>query len=269
MEEQLNDPEKKPPRGGPQSPEGKERSKMNRLTHGCRSEKTVLRDEDPAEFEFIVEAWFEQYEPLDGIAVMLVKDTALAHWFFKRARRRLEAVEYELPADPNHWPEAGEKRFDRHMRYKTTAERSFFRHFKELEAHYDRMDRMEDARRLAKIKSAAIEMQWVTRKQEKTFEELKVEQVAEVQLVQGECRTTYYPTNEQIVEAVAKQPRAPLYIRRWINFPNGVPAEYAWSNPNIMQREVEARGSQTMLYPMWLQVIEKEKATGHIGPIWT
>src|SRR5690348_2042176 len=73
---------------GPKTPHGKARSSMNRLTHGCRSEKTVLPDEDPTEFEFTVQAWFDHYQPSedDELAGMLVYETALAHWHCKRNR---------------------------------------------------------------------------------------------------------------------------------------------------------------------------------------
>jgi hypothetical protein len=36
---------------------------MNRLVHGCRSQKLVLRHEDPAEFEATIRGWFEHYAP--------------------------------------------------------------------------------------------------------------------------------------------------------------------------------------------------------------
>jgi hypothetical protein len=59
---------------GPTSIDGKARSSMNRLTHGCRSSKTILPDEDPAEYEACMQAWYDQYQPAedDDVVAMLV-----------------------------------------------------------------------------------------------------------------------------------------------------------------------------------------------------
>jgi hypothetical protein len=47
-----NLPDQNPNRStGPTSPNGKAKSSMNRLTHGRRSDKTVLPFEDPAEWD--------------------------------------------------------------------------------------------------------------------------------------------------------------------------------------------------------------------------
>jgi hypothetical protein len=125
---------------GPRTPEGKATSSLNALKHGCRSEKTVLRDEDPAEFEATVAAWFHLYEPRDLVAITLVEKTARAHWFLKRASKRLEEVEWELPANAWHWTDEHQKLYTNFSRYKTTAERSFLRFFKELQIYYKRLD---------------------------------------------------------------------------------------------------------------------------------
>lgn len=267
LNEQLREETQRERRGGPASPEGKARSSMNRLTHGCCSEKILVPDENPAELQATFDGWFEQYEFHDGIGKLLIHETALAHWLLKRARRRLRDVERELPANPNHWKEADEKRFDRHTRYKTTAERSFFRHFKELEAHFDRIVRDDNARRLANIKAAAIEMKWLNKEEEKTAEKLKVDQYVEVKVVDGECTTSCYPSNEQVIEEIARRPNPPIFMTRWILFPDGVPAEYDWCNPNEVQKFAKTHANQKMLYTQWLRAIEKEKATGHLGPV--
>ncbi len=79
---------------GPRTPAGKATSSQNAIKHGCCSQKTILRDEDPAEFEFVVQGWFDHYRPEDQLA--------RAHWFLKRASKRLEEIEYELPSNAYH-----------------------------------------------------------------------------------------------------------------------------------------------------------------------
>jgi hypothetical protein len=124
---------------GPRTLEGKARSSMNRLVHGCRSQKLVLRHEDPAEFEATIRGWFEHYAPEDPVAVSLVEELAKAHWFLKRAQKRLAEVEWELPMNAYHWTDTHQRLLDNFTRYKVSAERSFLRYLKELEAHLKRL----------------------------------------------------------------------------------------------------------------------------------
>ena len=150
-----------PPSGptGPRTPHGKTSSRMNRLTHGCRSEKTILPGEDPEEFEFTIKSWFTHYEPEGGVAITLVEEVARAHWFLKRNQKRLEEAEWGLPVDPNSWTDDDHKKFTNFSRYKTTAERAFFRLFKELEGYYGRLDRAEQLRSRAHDRLMRLQIQ--------------------------------------------------------------------------------------------------------------
>ena len=255
---------------GPKSPAGKARSSMNRLTHGCRSKLTVLPDEDPAEFEFTVQAWFDHYQPDedDEVAGLLVYDTALAHWHFKRNSKRLEEIESRLPGDAWQWTPEHIHLFSTFSRYKTSAERAFSRCFKEVEAYYTRLHRREHLNQLAFAKLAAIDVKWLNQQEQKTAKKLKYEQIVEVQIVDGRCQTSCYPTNQEIVDWAAKQPAKPIVMSRYILFLDGVPSEYAWSNPTPNRESGSLHAVQTMTWEHWLKVIEHEKsqATGHIGP---
>lgn len=125
----------RPGRTGPTTPDGKERSSGNAITHGCRSAKLILRHENPAEFEALRDAWFRHYQPQTEIATALVEETVRAHWLLKRAQKQLENIEWELPANAYHWTEEHERLFRNFTRYKNSNERTFFRFFKELESH--------------------------------------------------------------------------------------------------------------------------------------
>jgi hypothetical protein len=263
---------------GPKTPDGKARSSMNRLTHGCRSQITVLPDEDPAEFEFTVQAWFDHYQPAQGdqvagvlddeVAGMLVYDTALAHWHFKRNRKRLEEIEYGLPGSACDWTPEHHHQFTTFSRYKTNAERTFERRFKEVEAYYTRQHRREHLNQLASAKLAAIELKWLNQQEQAAAKKLKFEQVVEVEILDGRCRTSFYPTNEEILTWAAKRPETPLYMSRYVVFPDGVPSEYAWTNAARNEKSEDPVAVQKMSWERWLQVIEHEKSsgTGHIGP---
>jgi hypothetical protein len=98
---------------------------------------------------------------------------------------------------------------------------------------------------------------------------MRAEQVVEVQLIDGTCETTYYPSNQEVIDIAAKLPTPPLYISRSILFVDGiVPAEYAWAQPVPIKEGLIRQALQRMLWPQWLELIEREQS-GHVGPIHT
>ncbi len=118
---------------GPRTPEGKARSSQNRLTHGLRSEKTVLRTESQEEFDANMQSWLNRYPTDDELIQALVMQTAKAWWFLLRAQKHLEDVEFELPGNAYHWTDTHQQLLANFTRYKTSAERSFFSLLKELD----------------------------------------------------------------------------------------------------------------------------------------
>ena len=254
---------------GPRTPHGKATSSMNGLKHGCRSEKTILPGEDPAEFEFTIKGWFTHYDPQDGVAYTLVEETARAHWFLKRNEKWLEKVQWDLPSEPSSWTDSDHKRFTNFSRYKTTAERAFFRHYKELEAYYGRLDRAEQLRSRARDRLIRLQIQWCNEKQKTMAEELKLQQVIEVEVVNGQTRTFFFPSNQQMMKEAAKRPQVPLLFERYISFPQGVPPEYDWTRLDEFRKRTDMIGVQKMSYDTWLEVIQREAASGsgHVGPV--
>ncbi len=245
---------------GPTTLEGKAKSSMNRLDHGCCSEKTVLPDEDPAEFDHCINSWFTQYQPDNASDTMLVQETARACWFFKRASKRLEECEYRLPGDAHHWTEEHHKRYANFSRYKTTNERSFLRFYKELQARCDKALRDDQVRERALIAALNINMLWLRKQEEKAAENLKIQQWVEVEVIDGKCKTSYYPPNRDVIKKAAEQNPHPVFLSRFIDFPNGVPPEYAWTRPSGMQQVNADTAVQKMSYNHWLELIESEKA---------
>ena len=253
---------------GPRSPVGKARSSMNRLTHGCRSEQVIIPGEDPAEFEFVMNGWFEAYDPQDPIAQNLVEEVGKAHWFLKRNEKWLHQVQVRLPFDAWLWTDEHHKLLTNTTRYKTSAERAFFRWYKALEAHYNREFHRQELADRASARAAELNIQWLNKQEQKTAESLKVQQFAHILGDEEICFTTLAPTNQQIKDSVAAGPEPPKVISRLLYFENGVPPAYRWMNPNLLQCEFKTIGLQTMLYSDWLDIVEREEAagTGHIGP---
>ncbi len=252
---------------GPRTPEGKAISSLNRLDHGCCSDIAILPDEDPAEFEFIRKSWFERYDS-DNDFAWLIEETVLAFWHYKRASKRLFEIEYRLPGDAICWTEDHHKRFSNFSRYKTTEERRFNRFYTQLEAYDDKIFRRDQAKDRAMDVVDEMNARWISRQEEKMAENLKIDQFIEVDIVDGKCVTSCYPTNEELIKKVALLPRPPIRLARWIQFPKGVPPEYAWVHPAQMQKSHGGISIQKMWYDHWLIKIKDEEATGtgHIGP---
>jgi hypothetical protein len=252
---------------GPRTPEGKAKSSQNSWKHGCRSEKTVLPDENPAEFEATVQRWFTHYAPDNPAAISLGEKLARAEWQLKRTQKRLDEAEWPLPGNARCWTEDQHKQYVNFSRYHTTAERSFLRYFKEIEAYYHRIHRDDQARQLAFAKLANVEFKSLDKADKSALKDMRAEQVLEVQVIDGTCETTYFPSNEEVIDKAAKRPTPPLYISRSILFPDGiVPAEYAWAQPVPIKEGLIAQVLQRMLWPQWLELIEREES-GHAGPI--
>jgi hypothetical protein len=250
---------------GPTSPDGKSKSSMNRLTHGCRSDKTVLPFEDPAEFEFTVQSWMTSYDPQDPTASTLVFETARAQWIFQRNQQRLDETESALPPDAIQWTDDHFKRYNNFLRYKTTAERSFYRAFNNLEAHYKRQADKAAAIEKARAQMAKIQIRWIN---EKAAVAAKYQLVAR-QWVEvftndsGECVTTFAPTNEKLAEQLATRGE---FVTRVVSFLNGVPPAYDWLHPNHLQRCQPCMGIQQFTTEGWRRQIEIEKLSAPLQP---
>ncbi len=279
---------------GPRTPAGKANSSMNRLTHGCRSEILLLPFEDPAEFEFMLQSWMQAYNPQahrpfdgrcarldeddtpfaggcarldeDPTASTLVYETAKAHWFFQRNQKRLHQIEVRLPSDAWQWTDENIKLFNNFSRYKTAAERSFYRAFNNLEAHYKRQHDRAAKVEKANAQMAKIELQWLKNKQESATQDKMTLQYVDVMGNDCDTTTTWLPTNETILKMVENTGKTPEFVNRYLFFWNGVPPEYEWTNPTHIQREHSSIGIQRMFYSDWLKLIEDEKSTGHIQP---
>ena len=259
---------------GPTSPEGKAKSSLNRLTHGCRSEQIIINGEDPAEFEFVMNSWFAAYDPQDFIAQNLVEELAKAQWMLKRNEKWLHQIQVRLPVDAWTWTDEHHKLLANATRYKTTAERSFYRAFNNVEAHYKRQaDKAAQAEK-ARAEMAKINIQWVKKKSGEAALARKDRRVIQWSEVvtnsQGECMTALAPTNDKLA-ARADSKHPPEFITRFISFTNGVPPAYDWTNPDELQRVTATLGMQHFTFDGWLRQIEAEKVagTGHLQPYTT
>jgi hypothetical protein len=65
---------------GPRTEAGKQRSKLNAVTHGMRAATLVLLDEDAQALEARRNAWHDCLLPGDDVEQRLVEDAVLSTW---------------------------------------------------------------------------------------------------------------------------------------------------------------------------------------------
>ena len=256
-------------RGGPSTPAGKKVSSMNRFLHGCRSEKTLLHHEDPAEFNAVARRWFDHYQP-DEFEADMVADLVRHYWVFQRNRLRLEDCESNLPPRPWDWNKDDHHRLSLFLRYKTTAERSYIRSFTQVEAYYGRRFREGLATQRALAQAAKFQLKWLDKQESAAAEALKITQRVEIEVTEdGQSTATYVPTNRQLIERVRHREVKPLFFTRYLVFPNGVPESYTWTNASPSHRCTPVHAIQKLLWSDWISLIEHERVhrDGHPGPL--
>jgi predicted O-linked N-acetylglucosamine transferase (SPINDLY family) len=110
------------------------------------------------------------------------------------------------------------------------------------------------------------------------------EQWLEIRVTEGVTTTEFIPSNEELLEEIAKAVEGgeeePEMVYRRMNFPEGVPPEYAWTNSHdVASCELTLAGQwcegcarflhagagiQRMTFATWKDVIAREGA--HAGP---
>lgn len=295
---------------GPKTPEGKESSSKNAIKHGCRAKKTlILPDETQEEYDELRNGWLEEFEPEGHQERRLVEKLILNDWLQQRAERwllQVEAQVVEENADPSEWTAEQHHRIELMQRYKTTAERAFYRAWSAVQSL--RKDFMREQRDIYRLRSENVALQnklehfegecervqerlaEVEKKQpkreaaeEKTPAEqmfqgqnskkkqkrLQVlEQWVEVTVENGKTVTTLTPSNEGLIKRGKEMYPPPELVYRRLNFLHGVPIEYDWAAPTDEIRKWGGGGIQRMTVDTWLEVTEREKeyGDGHIGP---
>ncbi|HXM42687.1 MAG TPA: hypothetical protein VN924_15660, partial [Bryobacteraceae bacterium] len=88
---------------GPRTPEGKNASSRNGLTHGLCANKHMLSDEDPEEFLILLKDHYDRFRPVGAGEEKLVQRIAAAQWRLDRTlpmeagiyRERFRSVDRE------------------------------------------------------------------------------------------------------------------------------------------------------------------------------
>ena len=110
------------------TPEGKAKSSLNALKHGCCSKKFLVKDEFQEDFDRLRQGWLAAYEPDDDAAASLLEQVILNDWQLRRVQGQYQAMQEKLDEiDPWEWTPEQEHKLNLMLRYKTASERSFYR----------------------------------------------------------------------------------------------------------------------------------------------
>ena len=272
-----------------------------------RSRKVIVGDERQEDFDRLAAGWRAEFELEGQAAESLVERVIREDWFLRRAEGVYMDAEAEL-AEVHPLERTAEQhaQMQLYLRYKTTAERSFYRAYYALRGL--RKDKLKEELDLEKVRQevqrcareavqqASRELQqekaetarvsakpvalaaadskakalFKGQKHPKKMRKVAVlDQWIEVEIQDGKTVTKLYPSNAGLIkEGQAMDPPPDLVYRR-LNFPNGIPQEYRWAaGSNAARFERGGMGTQRMTVETWLNVIEREEArgTGHVGP---
>ena len=117
--------------GGPHTDRGKAISSQNARKHGVRSKTLILPDELEDDYQLTRDGWFDEFRPETFREEWLVDLLTQADWYLQRAHRRMEEAEAavigEDNTNPADWTAEQVRTVELMQRYKTTAERAFYR----------------------------------------------------------------------------------------------------------------------------------------------
>jgi hypothetical protein len=70
---------------GPITPQGKQHSSQNAITHGLLADCIVLKNEPVENFQVLLGQHLDRFQPADGVELVMIEDMAAACWRMRRA----------------------------------------------------------------------------------------------------------------------------------------------------------------------------------------
>ncbi len=100
---------------------------------------------------------------------------------------------------------------------------------------------------------------------------IRLEQWAEIRIINGKTVTTLHPSNEDLIRKGQAMLPPPDRVIRRLHFPDGIPPEYEWTGvENEDHRKYGGLALQRMTVDMWLDAMkrEAENGGGHLSPVF-
>jgi hypothetical protein len=244
------------------------------LTHGCCARKLVLYEDEEAEFQAVTEAWRAEYPPNSALEERLLSEVIDKAWQERRCELRFFEVDVlQGVKRPDTWTNDDTHKLSLHIRYKTTAERSFQRKLNQLRTiRQDRLDRIEREivqQKLRKEQAAQEKAALDAVEKPPKEPDYSVQQQVVVNVQDGIVTSNVYPANDHIEHVLTKHP-AFTKVDRFYIFPDGIPPEYAWAVHDSPEDPLPFRiAGQTLSTQQFLIHIqhEAEFGNGHWLPV--
>jgi hypothetical protein len=129
---------------GPTSPTGKATSSENSTTHGCRSQRLLVKGERQEDLDALRDKWRkilvpQEYQQTHLGLNLMVDEVIRADWMLERTRRNETRVQEHLAEkDPLEWDKADHDKAHLFARYVRAAENTLnraLRAFREMQKH--------------------------------------------------------------------------------------------------------------------------------------
>jgi hypothetical protein len=232
---------------------------LNSIKHGCRSKQLLLPHEDPNEWIKLREMYMEEFQPQTEFLEQLLEDAVKANWLFKRNQTNLYLVQVDLPEDPRLWNPEDHHQIALFTRYLTAAERTFHRALAQLRSyHKDRVRKDQ----LPKEPERSQNMKAAKAPKQAKEEPVVMEQWVEVRRIDNKVVTQFFPPNDELEQMIAEAEPKPALVYRRLFFPDGVPAQYQWTNPRKGQAATGGLAIQRMTVETWQSLRAKERESG-------
>lgn len=238
---------------------------MARFKHGCRSNEEIFEGEGLAEYKRLEKIWQAEFPELSPAMSRVLERLVVADFQLQWTEQRLlqsEATLEELEVDE--WTDDHHKKLQLFRRYHTTADRRFQRVL-------NTMKQFRKERENVPVAKAAVEapVAAVAKQEPAMAKAISMRQTVVVSIEDGKTVTFTHPTTEMLLRRVVLADEKTLVFRVF-EFPNGVPAEYAWAAEHYEERPPDApvcQVQQEMKLAHWLKVVQREKASGsgHLG----
>ena len=233
---------------------------LNALKHGASAKTLFLPDEDPTQFDLLLDDAYEQYKPATAQEDGLVYDSVEGRWYLSR-RQKVRAA-YELLLHTSHtdsftWGTHELEYLERLDRYCTTAERAFRRalvnvRFIRSEAVKDEKWRellalRKESLKLAREKFEHAKKQEARRNGDTLKENLKSHQESTAPIQQAFISFVdnitlidqMSPSNDEVRQLIENG--ALQSVVRHYTFLNDIPEEYRFLVPNGFEQNSAKR----------------------------
>jgi len=283
------------PRGttGPTTEQGKRVASRNAAKHNCTSKSLIVKGENPDDFAALLHSLTREYQPETEMQQTTVMEAARAAWDLARVNREFDKSQqalYDSEENMRQWTTEQHAECERMLRYRTRAERAYARalqaveHLRKLRLQAEQRaywEKFNDTRLAQADRRIALSAMRASQTVERVPKEprapkekegdrhplpwpeplIPLSQAIEIRVLDGLISAAVHPSAQEMrQQADVAAPGAPV-LRRF-EFPDGIPAEYAWVNQPGVSRSGIVWTQSFETVQAWRAHVDREAAGG-------